>query len=77
MSVLLAVAWVREVKPVPVARPTRELGVGVPTVAVVGVMVLYTSLTFCTGLANILIRAIITTTVKDFSAACRMDSCLM
>jgi hypothetical protein len=31
---LLTCARVRDIKPVPVARPTRELGVGVPTVAV-------------------------------------------
>ena len=36
---LLAGARVRDVEPVPVARPTRELGVGVPTVAVVGATV--------------------------------------
>ena len=33
---LPAGARVRDVEPVPVARPTRELGVGVPTVAAVG-----------------------------------------
>ncbi len=35
----LAATRVRFLEPVPVARPTLELGVGVPTVAVVGVLI--------------------------------------
>ncbi len=37
-ALLLAGARVRDIEPVPVARPTRELGVGAPSVTFVGVV---------------------------------------